>query len=293
MKVCRACRQPHASSLAVCPLCGAEPARVDGFEAHAPDLAHGGGGFDAAHFADLASLEATNFWFRARNKLILWALGRYAPRMESMLEVGCGTAFVLSAVARAHPDAELCGSEIFTDGLAFAAERIPNAHLMQMDVREIPFVDEFDVVGAFDVIEHVREDDVALSEMHKALKPGGTLLVSVPQHAWLWGPADVHAHHERRYTRIELAEKVTDAGFDVLRSTSFVTMLLPLMMVSRWMQRRARHYDPMAEFTINPVVNWILEKLLAFERLGITAGLNYSIGGSRLLVARKPGKGAA
>lgn len=293
MKVCDACQHAHASAIVVCPSCGAEPVYVDGFEAHAPDLAHGGGGYDAAHFADMARLEATNFWFRARNRLIVWALRRYAPQMESMLEVGCGTAFVLSGIAEAYPDAELSGSEIFTDGLEFAAKRMPDAQLMQMDARAIPFVDEFDVVGAFDVIEHVREDDIALREMNKALKPGGILLIAVPQHAWLWGPADVHAHHERRYTKAELARRVTDAGFTVLRSTSFVTLLLPLMMISRWLQRRARHYDPMSEFTINPAINWMLEKVLAFERLGIVAGLNYPVGGSRLLVARKDGNGTA
>jgi SAM-dependent methyltransferase len=251
-------------------------------------MAHAGGGFDAAFFAGLAQREATNFWFRARNRLIVWVLRKYSPQLESMLEVGCGTGFVLSGVAQEFPQAALSGSEIFTDGLAFAAKRLPDARLVQMDARDIPFVDEFDVIGAFDVLEHIREDDQALTEIFGALKPGGTLLLAVPQHPWLWGPADVHAHHERRYTSRQLAQQVSDSGFEVLRTTSFVTLLLPFMAVSRWRQRRRQHYDPAAEFTISPVLNWVFERILAFERLGIQAGLNLPVGGSRLLIARKP-----
>lgn len=287
MKVCRTCDQLHASSLEACPACGATPVRVDGFEADAPDLAHGGGGYDPTAFTYLARMEASNFWFRSRNRLIVWALGKYARRRESVLEVGCGTGFVLSGISERFPHAELSGSEIFVDGLKFAAERLPEAHLMQMDARSIPYVEEFDVVGAFDVLEHIREDEQALTEIHKALKPGGTMIIAVPQHAWLWGPADVHAHHERRYTGRELDQKVTAAGFEVLRNTSFVTLLLPLMAYSRWAQRRAEHYDPEGEFAINPFVNWVLELVLTVERFGIRCGLKFPVGGSRLVVARK------
>lgn len=290
MKVCRACQAQHAAALIACPECGAEPVRIDGFEADAPELSHGGGGYDPAAFAYLARMEASNFWFRSRNRLIVWALRKYAPRRDSILEVGCGTGFVLSGICEEFPGAELTGSEIFTDGLQFAAERLPRARLMQMDARDIPYVEEFDVVGAFDVIEHIREDEQALAELHKALKPGGTMIIAVPQHLWLWGPADVHAHHERRYTGRELNQKVSAAGFQVLRNTSFVTLLLPLMAFSRWMQRRAEHYDPEGEFAINPVINRLLELVLTLERLGIRWGLNLPVGGSRLVVARKPGR---
>jgi SAM-dependent methyltransferase len=288
MKICCACMAEHHSSLITCPECGATPTRVDGFEAHAPELARGGAGFDGASFARLAQLEAANFWFRSRNRLIRWAVRSSAPRMATMLEVGCGTGFVLSGIAEEFPGVELSGSEILADGLALAADRLPGARLMQMDARSVPFRDEFDVVGAFDVLEHIAEDDLALSELYKALKPGGTLIVAVPQHSWLWGPGDVFSHHERRYAARELVTKVTNAGFHVLRSTSFVTILLPLMMVSRWKQRRSKNYDPSAELQVNPVLNWMLERLLGLERLGIQSGLNYPVGGSRLLVARKP-----
>jgi len=261
---------------------------VDGFEAYAPDLAHGGGGFKASYFSELARLEEGNFWFRARNEIILWALTKYAPNFNSFLEIGCGTGYVLAGIAGKFPGARLYGSEIFTDGLAFASKRLPSVNLMQVDARRIPFIDEFDVVGAFDLLEHIKEDEIALSQIHKALRPSGVLLLSVPQHAWLWSATDEYAFHQRRYAAIEIHEKIKAAGFRVIRSSSFVTTLLPAMMVSREFQKRSGNkFDPTAEFKINPVVNSILEWVLNVERAGIRLGISYPVGGSRFVVAKK------
>jgi SAM-dependent methyltransferase len=288
MKQCQNCSDLHPSEDLACPNCGAQPSVVDGFEAYAPELAHEGGGFDPDAFASLADAEASNFWFRARNRLVLWALGRYAPAFQRMLEVGCGTGFVLSGVAKRFPGVHLVGSEIFTNGLQFAAERLPAAQLVQMDARRIPYVEDFDVIGAFDVLEHIKEDELTLQQIHGALKPGGIMVVAVPQHRWLWGPADVAAHHERRYEPKELEKKAKEAGFTILRSTSFVSLLLPAMALSRWLQRRSEAaYDPAAEMQPNPIVNWVFERLLGVEILAIRCGLNLPVGGSRLVIARK------
>jgi SAM-dependent methyltransferase len=273
-----------------CPVCGHGPIQVDGFTSYAPDFARAGGGFKANYYGELARLEGANFWFRARNALILWAMRRYCAPFESMLEIGCGTAYVLSGVAKAYPDARLCGSEIFVAGLGFAAKRLPAAEFMQMDAREIPFRDEFDVLGAFDVLEHIEEDERVLAQMHAALKPGGCILLSVPQHPWLWSASDDYACHVRRYRATELRHKIEQAGFRVLRSTSFVTALLPALMASRLARRHAegRRFDPLAEFNVSSSLNTVLETALALERGLIRGGVNFPVGGSRLVVARRP-----
>ena len=74
------------------------------------------------------------------------------------------------AIAQAAPTCAFPGSELFSQGLAFAAERLPGAELMQMDARSIPYVAEFDAIGAFDVLEHIVEDEMVLRETNKALK---------------------------------------------------------------------------------------------------------------------------
>lgn len=289
MKRCLGCGVPRIHTEEACPGCGARPARLDGFSAYAPELAYEGTGFNALYFSQLAQLEAGNFWFRARNAIIVWALSKYAPRFQSLLEIGCGTGFVLSELANTFPCAQLTGSEIFVKGLSFAAQRLPTAELMQMDARHIPYVDEFDAVGCFDVLEHIREDEAVLKQIYQALKPGGTMLLTVPQHKWLWSAADDYAHHERRYKASELERKVRQAGFRIVRSTSFVTTLLPAMMVSRAKRHRVNlDYDPTAELRLHPTLNWVFEKLLRIDLAGMRVGFSYPVGGSRLVVAQKP-----
>lgn len=271
----------------ICHECQFKPDVINGFTAWAAELAHENTGFNPESFKLLAAMEGKNFWFNARNKLIVWALKKYFPDLKTFLEIGCGTGFVLSGVAKAFPDAELVGSEIFVEGLGFANQRVPNATLLQMDGRAIPFKDHFDVAIAVDVIEHIDEDEAVLSELYEAVKIGGGIIISVPQHKWLWSQADDFACHKRRYQRGEVERKVTAAGFDIVRSTSFVSLLLPAMAVSRRRKQDSKTYNPTDEFNISPTLNSVLEAVLGVERGFISLGGNFPIGGSRFVVARK------
>ena len=289
MIICPSCSHIFSSLKSTCPKCGFLPKTIDGFYAFAPKFAHNGGGFKSSYFSELACIEEFNFWFRSRNQLILWALKEYCPDFSSFLEIGCGTGYVLSGVAKEFPRAILNGSEIFTAGLNFAAARLPSINLMQMDARDIPFVDEFDVIGAFDVLEHIDEDELVLAQVHAALKPHGFMLLTVPQHKWLWSTVDDQACHVRRYTALDLHQKIESAGFKIIRSTSFVTALLPAMMVSRLLKSKVANHksDATAELKISPMLNWIFETILVVELYMIRKGLNFPLGGSRLILSKK------
>jgi SAM-dependent methyltransferase len=158
-----------------------------------------------------------------------------------------------------------------------------------MDARHLGYENEFDLIGAYDVLEHIKEDDQVLSQIHTALTPGGVLCMTVPQHPWLYSHADTYACHERRYARGELEAKMESAGFSIDYSTSFVTLLLPLMVLSRLLQGRqpASSYDPSAEFRLSPMMNKILSAVMRFEFLFLRAGIRFPVGGSRLVVAHK------
>ncbi len=289
MRLCPDCGATLGAAGWDCGACGHSPQQRAGFVALAPALAAQSEGFDPALFAELAALESRNFWFRSRNRLLVWALRRYFPGAANFLEVGCGTGFVLQGIAAAFPALTLSASEAQTEGLAYAAERVPRAQFLQMDARRMPFDREFDVIGAFDVIEHIAEDETVLGAMHRALRPGGGILLTVPQHPSLWSEYDVRAHHVRRYTAGELRYKLTRAGFEIVKMTSFVSLLLPLMLLSRRSQRvTGADYDPLAELRIAPVANALLECVLDAERLLIRAGLPLPAGGSLLAVARRP-----
>lgn len=291
MRRCPVCDARHATQDgSVCPACGFRPAMVDGFEAYAPDLAHGGGGFKASYFAELARLEAANFWFRGRNDIIDWALNKHVPGLQSFLEIGCGTGYVLSMVGRRFPAARVVGSEVFTAGLPFAAQRLPAAQFVQMDARRIPFEDEFDAVGAFDVLEHIEEDHTVLEQVRRALRPNGHLVLTVPQHPWLWSAADEHACHVRRYTAQEVHGKLEAAGFDIRHSTSFVSLLLPAMMASRLKKApKDQAVDPAAEFKLPAWMNSSFHAVMKSEAGLIKAGVKFPLGGSRLVVAQRRG----
>jgi SAM-dependent methyltransferase len=259
--------------------------------AFAPTLATGTPAYREGYHADLAAAEATNFWYRARNDLITWAIRHHFPDLQSLLEIGCGTGFALSGIRAAFPSAELTGSEIIAAGLEFAAKRVPSAQFFQMDGRNIPFRDHFDVIGAFDVVEHIDEDTEVMREMWRALRPGGGLVLAVPQHPSLWSPHDEYTRHVRRYTGPELRRKVTEAGFRIVRSTSFVFFLLPLMFASRVRMRmtdpHARN-DPVDAARVSRGVSVMLDPVMRFETALIRAGVNFPVGGSLLMVAQKP-----
>lgn len=289
-RVCSDCGSPNCDAAWACGDCGHRPAIIDGYPALAPELASEGARFQSSFFAELAGLEADSWWFRARNDLIAWAITRFAPGCERYLEIGCGTGFVLGRVRDELPAAELWGSEIFSAGLAVAAARVPSAHFVQMDARSIPFREHFDVIGAFDVIEHIQEDEVVLGAVRAALRPGGTVILTVPQHPRLWSPQDVEAGHVRRYTSRGLHAKVRAAGFEVVRSASFVSLLLPLMVASRLRMRRVspdQAFDALDTLRQPPPINLVLEAVMRVERALIRHGLAFPAGGSILMIARR------
>jgi 2-polyprenyl-3-methyl-5-hydroxy-6-metoxy-1,4-benzoquinol methylase len=242
--------------------------------------------FRPSSFDQLAEKEAGNWWFRSRNRILLWAFKQHIGNFQRFLEIGCGTGFVLEAIHNANPSAKMYGSEYFEEGLVHARKRVPSANFSKLDARKMNDDERFDCIGAFDVIEHINEDELVLSNLSRALKNGGTLLVTVPQHRWLWSAADEYACHVRRYTRAELVRKVTRSGLTVEYMTSFVSLLVPFMWISRLRSNKV-NYDPMDEFRIPNWLNRLLEMIMTFELGLLRIGMKLPFGGSLLLQARK------
>ncbi|QFS45338.1 class I SAM-dependent methyltransferase [Nostoc sphaeroides] len=288
MKKCTQCTYIFDNLEWKCPNCQYSPSLINGYLSFAPELIKNVKSYDPIFFARLAKLEAKNFWFRSRNRLIIWGINNYFPNIKNFLEIGCGTGFVLYGLEQSFPELQLSGSEIFPQGLEFASQRLNRTQLFQMDALHIPFQDEFDGIGAFDVLEHLQEDYLVLRQMHQALKPQGSLILTMPQHPWLWSQADDHACHVRRYQSQDLKRKVQEAGFKVVKMTSFISLLLPLMIFSRFSQRQEKeNYDPLNEFKISSWLNVTLEHVLSIERKMIQSGVSFPWGGSLLLLAKK------
>jgi SAM-dependent methyltransferase len=214
---------------------------------------------------------------------------RFFPGAGTYLEAGCGTGFFLKTIESTFPALAVHGTDLFVEGLAATQRRTKHARLFQCDLGAIPFEAEFDVLGAYDVLEHIRDDTAVLRQFHLALKPGGGVILTVPQHPFLWSWVDDSWCHCRRYRVGELAAKVREAGFSVVCSTSFVSLLFPTMAISRFAQiirpPKVQRID--LDLKISPVLNRIFEWVLDFERSLTSLGVRFCFGGSSVVVAIK------
>jgi len=251
----------------------------------APDA---GGGFDPSLFEELAEVEGASFWFAARNRIVLWVLSTWFGNARSFLEVGCGTGYVLQAIAEALPKLELFAIDLHVEGLEFARRRVPTAGFAQADARALPLHAQFDVAGAFDVIEHVEDDAAVLASLRESVRPGGGVIVTVPQHPLLWSAFDDASHHVRRYRRHELEGKVRAAGLELVVSTSFISFLLPAMAISRLIPRPNGSRSVADDLRHTPRVERALDSVTEIEFALLRRGVRLPYGGSRLVVARRP-----
>lgn len=165
----------------------------------------------------------------------------------------------------------------------------------------IPFADEtFDVVSAFDVVEHCADEGLALTEARRVLKPGGLFLVSVPAYEWAWTSFDVKNAHHRRYTRRRLRRSMELAGLDVVRITHGFTGVFPFFAADRLrtrVQERKAMLAPLAPGEVPPLpdLSPAVERTLKLASKLDTHLIGHRdlpFGSSVLAVARKSTEGA-
>lgn len=285
MKRCLHCQARFDHRGWICPKCGYAPAESNRIPVFAPALVDGGGSDAEYRFERLAAVQAWHFWFVRRARLLSWTIRKYFPNARTFLEVGCGTGGVSWALSEALPALHITAGDTRLAGLEFARRRADRVDIVQCDAAHLPFDSEFDVAGAFDVIEHLDDDVGALAAIRDVVRPGGGVLITVPQHPRLWSAVDDFSHHRRRYTRTELRSKLAEVGLEMLRMTSFVASCLPIL----WMSRRLpQRFDPEREMRISPAANTVMGWLLAVEHRLIAAGMSLPFGTSLLAVARRP-----
>jgi SAM-dependent methyltransferase len=157
----------------------------------------------------------------------------------------------------------------------------------------LPFADRtFDVVGAFDVLEHCAPEQRAVAELFRVLEPGGRLLASVPAYTWAWTEHDVRAGHHRRYTRTRLVRALELGGFDVLRATYGFAAVFPVFAAER-LARRARERrgtaPPLRGLPrVSAGADWLLTGVCRAEAR-VLRSRDLPVGSSVFVAARRPG----
>jgi SAM-dependent methyltransferase len=253
---------------------------------------HRPSGYDPKHFEKLLEVEDRHFWFASRNRLLSQVLASVELETGArVLEVGTGTGNTLRVLEGRFPAATIVGVDLFGEGLAMARRRSA-AHLVRANIAHLPFRSAFDLIAAFDVLEHLEDDRTALTDIRGLLAPGGHLVLTVPAFTHLWSRFDADSHHFRRYELEELRERVEAAGLVVERLTFFMATLYPVLRVVRWvsdrMSDRASTSASVArELRIVPIVNPMLRWILTAEARLVARGAGPHIGTSLLAVARR------
>jgi len=255
--------------------------------------------YDPIYFAPLFAIEDRHFWFRARNRVISTLVKQITTDLASsywVLEVGCGTGNVLRVLEQTCPGGVVVGMDLFTEGLQYARQRT-SCLLVQGDMHMPPFGRRFDLIGLFDLLEHLPDDIQVLRDLYAMLAPGGRLLLTVPAHPSLWSYFDGASHHCRRYELAELESKLIRTDYRIEYLTQYMASIFPLV----WLKRRLvasterclandvnrTHELASGELRIMPVLNDLLVLLLAQEARMIARRRQLPIGTSLLAIARK------
>jgi SAM-dependent methyltransferase len=216
-------------------------------------------------------LEERHWWYRGRRRILGELMRRLAlPPGVEILDAGCGSGRNMVDLARLGT---VTGLEISDVSFERARER-GVGEVVRGSITELPLPDvRFDLAVCLDVIEHIDDDLRALRELHRVVRPGGTLLVTVPAYQWLWSEHDVINHHKRRYTRRTLSAVAAQA----------------VAIAHRRLSRPAHLVDePVSDLQRTPErLNTLLEWPLRFEASLIGWGWRIPAGLSLVAIFRK------
>jgi SAM-dependent methyltransferase len=231
-------------------------------------------------------VEDRHWWYRGRRTVLEQVIaGLQLPRPARILDAGCGSGRNMVELGRLGT---VTGVELSGTSVSLARQR-EAGEVIEGSVLEMPFdSDSFDLAVSLDVIEHLEQEVDALAELRRVVAPGGSLLVTVPAYGWLWSGHDEINHHHRRYTRRSLQRVAEDAGWKQVRTTYFNSLLLPVAILLRALERlNTKTTESSLDLWVPPEpLNWLLERPLALEAALIGRGGRIPAGLSLLAVFR-------
>jgi SAM-dependent methyltransferase len=247
---------------------------------------------DKFYYEEYYHLERENWWFKVRANILMAQVAKQVPANQKLqiLNVGAATGHTSKLLEQFG---EVISIEYDPDCFAFTKERLDIA-IINASATELPFDDnQFDLVCAFDVIEHIENDTLAVQEMARVCRPDGLLCVSVPAFMQLWSHHDEVNHHHRRYVFSDLNKLYEKLNGQVVFHTYFSTFLfIPLfifrsitnLLPTHWFRKGAG-----SDFTViekESFLNKILYFIFDIERV-LLKKITFPFGSSLLLSWKK------
>ena len=215
-------------------------------------------------YQQMAELDDRHWWYRARRRILAELIRREVrlPADARILEIGCGTGHNLQMLSGfGHVD----GLELDDEAAALSEKRLGRG-IIRSPLPELDGVsNDYDLIGAFDVIEHIEDDRAALAAIATKLKSGGKFMMTVPAHPWMWTAHDVANHHKRRYSKRSLRALVEGSPMRLEKIGYFNSLLFPVAVAERTVSKLRGKDD--GDVSLPPApLNRTLEAVFASER---------------------------
>lgn len=187
-------------------------------------------------YATMAEREQTYWWHLGRLRIIQRYIHKAQKGKEKVkiMNIGCGTGGTIDML---EAFGVVDNVDISDEAIRFMKER-GYTRLTKVNDIDLPFKDKtYDLVGAFDVLEHIEDQVGALKEWGRILKDDGAVVITVPAYQWLWTDHDISLHHKRRYTTKRLQQAAKQAGLKVEHNSYAIVFSLPLVAGFRFLNK--------------------------------------------------------
>lgn len=226
-----------------------------------------------------------NWWFVARRKFALQYVKQNISCKSKILDVGCSDGLLLLELFN-NGYKKISGVDISKTAIA-RAKKLGLTNVFVRDGAKPGFSkNNFDLIIASDVLEHIKDDSRALDSWKRLLKKGGRAIVFVPAYEFLWSHADDVNHHHRRYTLSELRRLCRSNGLIIVHSSYWNTALFIPHAIITYLKNLLRIKEDNLTSS-GKIINCILTKLLTFENWLVLKGVCLPFGISTVVIVEK------